>query len=185
MKGITFALVGLFSWLCISSVAAALPLTARVGISGVLDARTSTVSVSAIPTVCDAGTSSESCPATNFADLAAIADFHTSVEIVDSVGAAHTVSLFFFKTSDRRWLLRAYALSEDVDPVVAIEGAPRRIGGKFLTFKRNALRLKRSALTGFNIRAAWNNGAPRTVVKASFLFWQQAAPSQILATTVL
>jgi flagellar hook protein FlgE len=77
--------------------------TSAVTVAGNLDA--SADSIATIPTVSAPGVTPAS--TTTYADLNAVAEFSTVVDVFDSLGAAHTITVFFFKTDDNEYTVRA------------------------------------------------------------------------------
>lgn len=104
--------------------------TSSVTISGNIDASAPPLS-GGIPSVSVAGEGEGSgdppYSTTTYADLNDAAEFSTSIEIFDSLGASHTVTYFFFHTGTNEYTVRGYVNSEEVDGVGSSEpaGLPR------------------------------------------------------------
>lgn len=69
-----------------------------------------------------------------FKDLNSVASFSTSVEVYDSLGAAHNTSLYFYKTDTNTWQVQAYVNSSDTSEE---GGKPVLIGEASLKFDGN------------------------------------------------
>ncbi|HET9957938.1 MAG TPA: flagellar hook protein FlgE [Polyangiaceae bacterium] len=77
-----------------------------------------------------------SAPAATFDPLApsATANASTSIQIYDSLGAAHSLDIYFEKVGDGQWNYHAFLPGSDLDPVVA---GPTEVGAGSLTFNSN------------------------------------------------
>lgn len=98
-----------------------------------------------------------------FADLSDAAAFQTALDVVDSLGEAHTVTVFFFKNqaSANSWTAAAYVNSEDVDPLTSLEtGEPRFLGSSAMTFNADGSIASGNTINATNI--PWNNGSTTT-----------------------
>ena len=161
--------------------------TTEVAISGNVDASASTIALGAIPAVTAPGVSPES--TTTYADLNAVAEFSTVVDVFDSLGGAHTVTVFFFHTASNQYTARAYVNSDEVDdPTAGTDaGLPRQIGTINMTFDADGSRNNAPALgaADFSSVIPWNNGSDGTAsVDFAFTpFTQFAAASNILSVT--
>ncbi|RIL11281.1 MAG: hypothetical protein DCC75_02665, partial [Proteobacteria bacterium] len=159
--------------------------TTEVAIAGNLDSSADTIASSAIPTVLAAGTvDSDSSDDPTYADLNALAEFSTVVDVFDSLGAKHTVTFFFFHvdTDDDQYIVRGYVNSEEVDPSGSAEGLPRQIGTLTLDFAGDGS--MESTTTEFTATVPWTNGSNSSSIDIDFgTFTQFAAASNILAIT--
>lgn len=98
-----------------------------------------------------------------YADLSGAAAFQTALDVVDSLGRAHTMTVFFFKddSASNSWTAAAYVNSEDVDPLGTLEsGEPRFLGSTAMTFGTNGSVTTGGTITATNI--PWNNGSDVT-----------------------
>ncbi len=118
---------------------------------------------------------------TSDGQIAAFKPFATSVTMIDSLGAAHEVTLNFFKTGANAWTVQAFADGEDVtggtaaaavavSEQLAVEFGPDGVPTV------NPLAL--------NINAAWANGATAGAAAVDLSgFTGFATPSAVSATT--
>ena len=121
--------------------------TQTVSISGNLDADSGITLPAAIPA-----------PPTDFAQLASASQFSTFLDVFDSLGASHTVTVFFFHTDSatRAWEARAYVDGADVSGGTA--GVPELVGGSAaLSF--DATGSLSGATPTVTLTPQWNNGA--------------------------
>jgi flagellar hook protein FlgE len=115
--------------------------------------------------------------------------FSTVVDAFDSLGAKHTLTMFFFKTGSNTWQAQAYAPSNDVDPSPAANGFPRRVGPQItLNFNPDGTRSNTPPIgTGDldNVAVPWNNGASGVLPIDLTLrpFTQYSASSNIVSIT--
>ncbi len=100
--------------------------TTAVTVSGNVDASAATIAAASIPTVSNAGATT-GLTTTTYADLNAVSEFSTVVDITDSLGAFHTLTFFFFHTGSNAYTVRGYVNSEDVDTTGSATGLPRLI----------------------------------------------------------
>ncbi len=129
----------------------------------------------------------------SYTELNNSAEFQTVVDVIDSLGATHTVTLFFFRTNegvtagDTEWTIQAYADAADVSIAAApSDGTPVLIGEQTIGFDSDGTRtgtVPTEDITASNI--PWSNGADNTQ-DVDFLFdpfTQFAANSNISAIT--
>ena len=121
-------------------------------------------------------------PRTTFTDLNNEAEFSTVVDVFDSLGAAHTLTTFFYHTGPNAWEAHAYVTSEDVDATNVQTGEPRHLGSTAMTFNTDG-----TLATGGTIPAmpiAWNNGsAPSTINMDYTGFTQYSTASNVTSIT--
>ncbi|OVE80244.1 hypothetical protein BVY02_00840 [bacterium J17] len=120
--------------------------TNNVAISGNLDAG---AAITAEPLL----------PGTTFADLNNAASFSTFVDVFDSLGAAHNITVFFFKTGANAWSASAYV---DAGDVGLVAGDPFRLGTFAFTFNTDGTRataLPVAPANDLTFTPAWNNGS--------------------------
>lgn len=119
----------------------------------------------------------------SFKDLGAVGGFTSSIRVFDSLGAAHEVNVYYFKTAQNEWTVQAYVDGADV---AGEKGVPALIGQTRLTFSENG------SLAGENQTAAaiaaqniaWSNGAQAGNFTLSLgEFTQYASPSAIRGNT--
>jgi hypothetical protein len=97
---------------------------------------------------------------TSFDDLSNAAAFQTVVDVIDSLGDTHTITIYFFKDDDlaNSWVASGYVESDDVDiPVVHEVGEPRLLFLSSLRFDMNGNVQNGGMVTAVDIQ--WNNGA--------------------------
>jgi flagellar hook protein FlgE len=157
--------------------------TNEVTIAGNINSASSTVDGGAIP---DPGTAVP--PVVTYADLNQFAEYSTVIDVFDSLGENHAVSLMFFHTGANEFTVRAYANNEDVDPTASltVSGYPRLIGEKVLTFGGNGQRSPAFAAgtPDLTMTIDWNNGADQSVTDLNFNpMTQYAAASNILSVS--
>lgn len=135
--------------------------TTDVDISGNLDAASPVLpgGVADVPTA----------PPDSFADFAAEAQFSTFVDVFDSLGGSHTVTIFFYHTANApvgTWSVRAVV---DAGEVGGVAGDPFVIGQTdALTFQNNGARVTPFPDPDFTANAAWTNGAAPSAIGFSF-----------------
>ena len=153
----------------------------EVAIAGNLDASQPLVAVGAIP---DPGVAVP--PTVTYADLNAFAAYSTVVDVFDSLGEKHTVSLFFYHTDINEYTVRGYVNNEDVDTAGTLKGYPRQVGQTTLTFGGNGQRnpLPVVGTPDFTTNIAWNNDSEAGTVAFTFSpMTQYSAQSNILSIT--
>lgn len=170
--------------------------TTTVSLAGNVDASASTVSTGSLNENLADGTSPSVEPHT-YAQISALADFSTVVQVFDSLGAQHTVTFFAFHTASNSWEVRGYVNNEDVDGSVsgggpATTGNPRLIydgntsstGVVGMTFNGDGTRSNPPATGSYDLTASipWNNGADPSTINISFdPFTQYSGSSNILS----
>jgi flagellar hook protein FlgE len=111
--------------------------TNNVSVSGNLNASsllaTAIPGVGATPPPINAGAAAPATEPYTFAQLTNLSQFSTVVEVFDTLGASHNVSLYFFNQGAGAWQVQAYTTSEDVAPN-DVTNAPRFLDSGTITF---------------------------------------------------
>lgn len=157
--------------------------TNEVTISGNVNSAAATVAVAVIPIPGPAIP-----PVVTYADLNAFAEYSTVIDVYDSLGEAHPVSLMFFHTGANEYTVRGYVNNEDVDPTASltVTGYPRFVGEKVLTFAGNGQRNPAfvPGTPDLTMGITWNNGADPSNTDLNFNpMTQYAASSNILSVS--
>lgn len=153
----------------------------EVTISGNLDASTNLVNTAVIP---DPGVAVP--PTVTYADLNAYSSYSSVVDVFDSLGEKHTVSLFFYHTDTNEYTVRAYVNNEDVDATGTLTGYPRLVGEKIMAFGGNGQRnpLPVVGTPDFTTNIAWNNESEAGEIAFTFApMTQYSAASNILSVS--
>ncbi|MFN8389240.1 MAG: flagellar hook-basal body complex protein [Bdellovibrionota bacterium] len=101
--------------------------------------------------------------ATDFKTLSDSADFNTPITVIDSLGAPHDVTLYFFHTgtaAQRQYTVSAYVDGTDVGGVA---GTPTPVGTTTVNFQADGTQAA-GATTSLAIAAPWSNGANASAV---------------------
>jgi len=137
-------------------------VTENMTLAGNLDARGTAVSIATVDAlaidVAGVGQTSTS----TYAQLNALAEYSTAVDVFDSLGGPHTVTYFFFKTGSNAYTVRGYVNNEDVDATAGSTGLPRQLGGEVaMTFDSSGIRTNPPALgtSDVTFTTPWNNGS--------------------------
>ncbi|MCB0330638.1 MAG: flagellar hook protein FlgE [Bdellovibrionales bacterium] len=158
---------GALAPLNINNVSSSTSPTSAVTITGNLDANAAaTVALAnaandTLPAALQAPAAGSVAATPTYTDLSNAAAFQTVVDVIDSLGQAHTVTVYFFKddTDPNQWVAAAYVNSEDVGDTPA--GVPRLIAQGQMDFASSGL--FDPATTGGGILAAanipWGNGS--------------------------
>jgi len=173
---------GALAPLNINSVTQSSVMTANATMSGNLNASTP-VMPGAIPPADEAGDVGST---VTYADLNNASEYSTVVEVFDSLGNAHPVTTFFYRTGPSEYTAVSYVNSQSVDPGANPDaGLPREIGRVVMEFGSDGLRTNPPVPGAPDIAAVipWNNGATDdAVVNLNFApFTQFAASSNILS----
>ena len=157
--------------------------TNEVNIAGNVNSASSTVDIGAVPVPGPAIP-----PVVTYADINGFAEYSTVIDVFDSLGESHPVSLMFFHTGANEFTVRAYVNNEDVDPTASltVSGYPRFIGEKVLTFGGNGQRNPAfvAGTPDLTMTIDWNNGADQSVTDLNFNpMTQYAAASNILSVS--
>lgn len=165
--------------------------TENVAVSGNVDAGADLVDVSDIPSTTNAGDAPTGVT-TTYADLNDVAEFSTVVEVFDSLGAAHTITFFFFHTDTNEYTVQGYVNSEDVDPSGTDVGLPRLVvnssdsGDITMSFDGDGSRNNAPTASAPDLTAGipWNNGSDSSTIDINLdPFTQFSSTSSILAIT--
>ena len=127
----------------------------------------------------------------SYAGLSNKAVFSNVVNVFDSLGAKHTVTMFFFKTADAAagppavqatYEVRAYADGSEVTG--GTDGVPVLVGSKAMTFDENGERDPAPAAPDFTTDIDWSNGAADSEIDFTFSpFTMYATGSNISSIT--
>lgn len=90
-----------------------------------------------------------------FAELSAAASYSTFVDVFDSLGDTHPVTVFFFNGGAGEWEVKAYVDGSEVD---GTPGLPSLIGSSTIEFGPDGTRTTIPA-SDFTVDAAWANGS--------------------------
>jgi flagellar hook protein FlgE len=172
----------------VNQVSQANVASTEVTITGNLDAGASATTLAAVNALAVplASTTVSNVTTPTYADIAALAAFSTTVDMFDSLGAAHTMTTFFFKTGTNAFISRSYVNSEDVGSTVS--GYPRQVtiasgtaasGTTSLTFNSDGSRS--GTTTDIDFVIPWTNGSSQTATVTSNLdtFTQYSSPSTV------
>lgn len=99
-------------------------------------------------------------------DVTGAATFSTYVDVYDSLGESHTVSIMFYKTGAGDWTVNAYADGNDVSGGTA--GLPELIGTGTLEFGADGARVEPIPAVDFTATATWSNGSQASSIGFSF-----------------
>jgi flagellar hook protein FlgE len=119
-----------------------------------------------------------------YSNLNSAAQFSTVVQVFDTLGASHNVSLFFYKTAAATWTVQAVTNSDDVDASGSASGFPRLLGSNTITFNSDGSKATPAAGTpDLVITPIWNNNSDVTIPININLtpFTQFAAGSNVLS----
>jgi len=165
----------------INAVSQSSVVTANATLAGNLNA-SAPVLAGAIPVVSPAG---QVASTTTYADLNNASEFSTVIEVFDSLGNAHPVTTFFFKTGNNEYTAVSYVNSQSVDPGAnPVAGLPREIGSVVMEFGGDGLRTAPPVPGAPDIAAniPWNSGADAGNINFNFSpFTQFAASANILS----
>ena len=147
--------------------------TTAIEVSGNVDARiagqATSATVDAVPSAQDVDDGSATPVVTDptYTNLNAEAEFSTVVNVFDSLGDEHSISFYFFRTSDTapQYTVRAYADSSDIDGNTNFPGRPRLLSNAAETV--NELQMSFDAdgtsttgsTTQMTLDIPWNNGS--------------------------
>ncbi|MCB0339030.1 MAG: flagellar hook protein FlgE [Bdellovibrionales bacterium] len=163
--------------------------TGNVAIAGNLDAGAAALAGGEgdIP---DVGITGVLSTGTTFSQLNDAADFSTTVEVFDSLGDSHDITVFFFKTADNTWIARAYVSSDDVEGTPPAIAEPRLLQNGTgttdfdLVFDSSGA-LDAAAVNSLTLTVPWNNGSntAQTIDLSFDPFTQFATNPNILSIT--
>jgi flagellar hook protein FlgE len=157
--------------------------TNEITISGNINASAATVTAAAIP---DPGNVVP--PTVTYSDIAAFSEYTTVVDVFDSLGENHQMSLMFFHTAPSEYLVRAYVNNEEVDATGTLtkNGYPRFVAERTFTFGGNGQRSPQPVVgtPDFTTNVTWNNASDASSVDFNMNpLTQYSAASNILSVT--
>ncbi|MCC6933472.1 MAG: flagellar hook protein FlgE [Deltaproteobacteria bacterium] len=120
-------------------------------------------------------------PLTNptWAQVNAAATFSTFVDVFDSLGESHTISVMFFKTDAGEWTVNAYVDGGETTGGQA-GGLPEEVGRGTITFGSDGLRPDPIPAVDFTAAMTWANGSQASSIDFGFNpFTQFSTPSNI------
>ncbi len=123
-------------------------------------------------------------PTVTYSNLNNFAAYSSVVDVFDTLGEKHTVSLFFYHTDTNEYTVRGYVNNEEVDAAGTLTGYPRLIGEKVLTFGGNGQRspLPVVGTPDFTTSITWANASDLSVIDFTFApMTQYSAQSNILS----
>jgi len=126
-----------------------------------------------------------------YADLSNAAEFSTVVEVFDTLGAAHTITVFFFKTATNEYTAQAYVNAEEVSGSPAGDaGEPRLIYNSAGTDANIVLQfnpdgtLTSTSETSLQLSVPWANGSSTSSIDLDLSnFTQFSTQSNVTALT--
>lgn len=145
------------------------------------------------PTVSAAGATGST---TTYANINDIAEYSTVVDVFDTLGAKHQITIFFNKTAANTWQARAYVPSNDVDTGTPASGLPRQLliaSGTAATSTFNldfdaSGQLESTSTSALTFSVPWNNGSTEGGTNQSITvdlsaFTQYSSASNVTAIT--
>ena len=123
-------------------------------------------------------------PTVTYSDLNSFAAYSTVVDVFDTLGQKHTISMFFSHTDTNEYTVRGYVNNEEVDATGTLTGYPRLIGEKVLTFGGNGQRspLPVVGTPDFTTNITWKNQSELSDIAVTFSpMTQYSAQSNILS----
>ncbi len=123
-------------------------------------------------------------PTVTYSDLNSFAAYSTVVDVFDTLGEKHTISMFFYHTDTNEYTVRGYVNNEEVDTTGTLTGYPRLIGGKVITFGGNGQRnpLPVVGTPDFTTNITWKNESELSDIAVTFSpMTQYSAQSNILS----
>ncbi len=123
-------------------------------------------------------------PTVTYSDLNSFAAYSTVVDVFDTLGEKHTISMFFYHTDTNEYTVRGYVNNEEVDATGTLTGYPRLIGGKVITFGGNGQRnpLPVVGTPDFTTNITWENQSELSDIAVTFSpMTQYSAQSNILS----
>lgn len=153
--------------------------TTEVDIAGNIDASADLVNTAVIPVP-----GLVIPPTVTYSDLNSFAAYSTVVDVFDTLGQKHTISMFFYHTDTNEYTVRGYVNNEEVDATGTLTGFPRLIGEKVLTFGGNGQRnpLPIVGTPDFTTNITWKNQSDLSVIAVTYSpMTQYSAQSNILS----
>ncbi len=138
--------------------------TRNASMTGNINASADTDDTAWVTTPVNGGASTN----TSYAALSGISEYSNVVDVYDTLGAKHTITVFFNKTASNTWEARAYASSEELMTSSVVTGEPRQLtiaGGNDLTgtfrleFDSNGQLIPGSSTSSLELSIPWNNGS--------------------------
>ena len=123
-------------------------------------------------------------PTVTYSDLNSFAAYSTVVDVFDTLGEKHTISMFFYHTDTNEYTVRGYVNNEEVDATGTLTGYPRLIGEKVITFGGNGQRnpLPVVGTPDFTTNITWKNQSELSDIAVTFSpMTQYSAQSNILS----
>jgi len=123
-------------------------------------------------------------PTVTYSDLNSFAAYSTVVDVFDTLGEKHTISMFFYHTDTNEYTVRGYVNNEEVDATGTLTGYPRLIGEKVITFGGNGQRnpLPVVGTPDFTTNITWKNESELSDIAVTFSpMTQYSAQSNILS----
>lgn len=172
--------------------------SSNVAVAGNLDSGSTTIGAGTLPSLVNGSTNevigAGEAPAaspTTYAELSALAEFSTVVDVFDSLGNAHTVTFFFFKTNTNQYTAQGYVNSDDVDTVPVVNsGEPRLVttlangagtSNMVLNFNSDGSLNAGTSTPTLNAIIPWNTGAANAAIALDLSqFTQYATASNVL-----
>ena len=153
--------------------------TTEVDIAGNIDASSDLVNTAVIPVP-----GLVVPPTVTYSDLNSFAAYSTVVDVFDTLGEKHTISMFFYHTDTNEYTVRGYVNNEEVDATGTLTGYPRLIGEKVLTFGGNGQRIPLPVVgtPDFTTNITWKNQSELSDIAVTFSpMTQYSAQSNILS----
>ena len=153
--------------------------TTEVDIAGNIDASSDLVNTAVIPVP-----GLVVPPTVTYSDLNSFAAYSTVVDVFDTLGEKHTISMFFYHTDTNEYTVRGYVNNEEVDATGTLTGYPRLIGEKVITFGGNGQRnpLPVVGTPDFTTNITWKNQSELSDIAVTFSpMTQYSAQSNILS----
>lgn len=184
---------GALSDLSVNNISQSNVATKKVTVVGNLSASADIIDPTTIPTA-DPADGTGSSTAVTYADLNAVAEFSTVVDVFDSLGAKHTLTYFFFHTASKEYTVKGYINSEEVDTATPpVEGYPRLLGTAGGAATDLVLKFKGDGsidtadpalVSSLDLVIPWNNGSDPSATTVNMGdFTQYSAKSNILSIT--
>ena len=167
--------------------------TSRITVTGNVDASSTNLAAGALAalnaTTPRAGTAGAGTG--TYADLTNNAEFSTVVEVFDTLGAAHTITVFFFKTNTNEYTAQAYVNAEEVlNSPAGDAGEPRLIYNSAGTDANIVLQfnsdgtLQAGSETSLQLSIPWANGSSTASIDLDLSnFTQFSTQSNVTALT--
>ena len=163
----------------INSIKQGTVATTEVDIAGNIDASSDLVNTAVIPVP-----GLVVPPTVTYSDLNSFAAYSTVVDVFDTLGEKHTISMFFYHTDTNEYTVRGYVNNEEVDATGTLTGYPRLIGEKVITFGGNGQRnpLPVVGTPDFTTNITWKNQSELSDIAVTFSpMTQYSAQSNILS----